>query len=98
MKDLMHIRKIILKNEKELKKAYYIRRIGIFGSFVRNEQTKKSDVDVLVEFKQPIGLFKFLELEEYLGNILGLKVDLVSRKALKPKIGKHIMKEVVMLK
>jgi len=54
-------------------------------------------VDILVEFKKPIGLFKFLELEEYLSDLIGRKVDLVSKKALKPRIGKHILREVAFL-
>ncbi len=58
-------------------------------------QKEKSDVDILVEFNEPIGFFKFLELEEYLSSLVGQKVDLVSRKALKPRIGKRILKETV---
>jgi len=54
-------------------------------------------VDILVEFNKPIGFFKFIELEDYLSNILGQDVDLVSKKALKPRIGKHILEEAVFL-
>jgi len=54
-------------------------------------------VDILVEFNEPIVFFKFLELEEYLSKIIGLDVDLVSKKALKPRIGKHILEEAVFL-
>ena len=54
-------------------------------------------MDILVEFNEPIGFFKFLELEEYLSNIIGRKVDLVSKKALKPRIGKHILEEALFL-
>ena len=64
---------------------------------MRGEQNGSSDVDVLVEFEEPIGLFEFLKLENYLSDLLGIKVDLVSRKALKSHIGEHILQEVVMI-
>ena len=78
-----------------LRKKYHVKGIGLFGSYVRGEQKRGSDVDLLVEFQEPIGMFKFLELEEYLGEIIGRKVDLVSKKALKPRIGKRILAEAV---
>jgi len=81
--------------KEELKEQYGVKRIGLFGSIVRGEQTPESDIDVLVEFDRPIGFFKFLELEDYLAERLGQKVDLVSTKALKPRIGAQILKEVV---
>ena len=65
------------------------------GTYARGEQKKGSDVDILVEFREPIGLFKFLELEEYLSEIIGGKVDLVSKKALKPRIGQRILAEAI---
>lgn len=61
-------------------------------TFVANK--KNSDLDILVDFSQPVGFFTFLDLEEYLRDKLGLKIDLVTIKALKPAIGKHILKEV----
>ncbi|MDM7935025.1 MAG: nucleotidyltransferase family protein [Methanothrix sp.] len=89
------IREIIKKHKKELNERYGVREIGIFGSFVRGEEKEDSDVDLLVEFERPIGLFKFLELEEHLSSLIGRKVDLVSKKALKPHIGRHILDEAV---
>jgi predicted nucleotidyltransferase len=89
------IENILRKHKQELKKRFKLKEIGIFGSFVRDEQKKRSDIDILVEFEKPIGLFEFMDLEEYLMKILGAKVDLVSKKALKPRIGKHILQEVV---
>ncbi len=62
---------------------------------MRGEEKEDSDVDLLVEFEKPIGFFKFLELEEYLSGLIGRKVDLVSKKALKPHIGRHILDEAV---
>jgi predicted nucleotidyltransferase len=80
-----------------LKEKFKVKDIGIFGSYTRGEQTENSDLDVLVEFGERVGFFKFLELEEYLEELLNLKIDLVSRKALKPRIGQNILKEVVMI-
>lgn len=97
MKTLEEIRNIIDLQKDDLKQNYYIKEIGIFGSYVRGEQDDESDLDVLVEFEKPIGFFKFLELEEYLQEILGVKVDLVSKKALKPNIGKNILEDVIVL-
>ena len=93
--DLETIKKLLKKQKHELKIKYGVKSIGIFGSFVRGEAKKNSDIDVLVEFEKPIGMFKFLELEESLSKLCGRKVDLVSKKALKPNIGKRILKEVV---
>ena len=95
MNSLKEIKKILADHKEEFGQRYKVKEIGIFGSVVRGEQKKKSDIDILVEFESPIGLFKFLELEEYMGDLLDTKVDLVSKKALKPRIGKHILQEVL---
>jgi len=86
---------ILRKHKEELRRMYCVKEIGIFGSYVREEARPDSDVDILVEFERPIGFFKFLELEEYLTKLIGVKVDLVSKKALKPYIGRQILKEIV---
>jgi uncharacterized protein len=78
-----------------LKEHYSIRSLGLFGSYVRGEQKISSDIDILVEFVEPPGLFAFIRLEHELSRILGRKVDLVMKDALKPAIGKRIMAEVV---
>jgi len=95
MKNLADILKTLAAHREELTQKYKVKEIGIFGSVVRGEQKGTSDVDILVEFENPIGFFTFLELEEYLSNLLGLKVDLVSKKALKPNIGRYILQEVI---
>lgn len=89
------IKQILLENKDNLRYNYKVKDIGIFGSFVRNEQKNSSDLDILVEFEGPIGLFKFMDLEDHLKSLLGVKVDLVSKKALKPYIGKHILEEII---
>jgi predicted nucleotidyltransferase len=95
MKSVEELRKILSGHKNGLKEEFNVKEIGIFGSYVRGEQKGRSDIDVLVEFTKPIGFFKFLDLEERLEEILGLKVDLVSKKALKPRIGRYILEEVV---
>ncbi|HGJ66440.1 TPA: nucleotidyltransferase, partial [bacterium] len=93
--NIIEIKQVLSQNKEQLLRDYRVKEIGIFGSFVRNEQKRNSDLDILVEFEEPIGLFKFMDLEEYLKKLLGIKVDLVSKKALKPYIGKYILEEVV---
>ena len=94
MKTVKDIERIIQKNKKELKEEYGLREIGIFGSYVRGEQDKNSDIDILVEVERPMGFVKFMKLENHLSHILGIKVDLVTKKALKPYIGRRILQEV----
>ena len=89
------IKRILKNNEDKLKKLYKVKKIGIFGSIVRGEQTENSDVDILVEFEEPISLFEFMDLEDFLTELIGRKIDLVSKNALKPRIGKIILEEVI---
>lgn len=95
MKALDEIEKILVRQKEEVKKKYKVKSMGIFGSYVKGEQNEESDVDILVEFYEPVDFFSFLELEESLSLLLGLKVDLVMKRVLKPGIGKYILKEVV---
>ena len=78
-----------------LKRRYPIREIGVFGSYVRGEQTEESDLDVLVEFDDRVTLIDFAGLQQDLSDALGMNVDLVMRSALKPRIGKRILAELV---
>jgi predicted nucleotidyltransferase len=96
----MNIKEILKKIEKNfdfLKKEYQIKNIGIFGSFVRKEENKKSDIDILVEFQpeSQIGFFKFIQLEKYLSELLKRKVDLATSSSLKPFIKKNVLKEII---
>lgn len=78
-----------------LRTFYNVKRIGFFGSIVRNDFTDKSDIDVIVEFSEPIGFFKFMELERFLSKLLGFEVDLVTKNAIKPAVKKSIIKEAM---
>lgn len=99
MKSLREITKTLGVQKEKLLKEYHVKEIGIFGSVVRGEQKKRSDVDILVEFEEGtrLGLLRFINLENYLSELLSMKVDLVMKSALKPRIGKHILRETVYL-
>ena len=87
---------IVAKLQTELpkiKSQYNVTTLEIFGSFVRHEEKTNSDLDILVSFSKAPSLFKFIELEDYLSEILGVKVDLVIKSSLKPNIGKRILSE-----
>jgi predicted nucleotidyltransferase len=86
--------KIIRDSKPEMESHYGVQRLGLFGSYVREKQNKRSDIDILVTFNRDIDLFDFLDLREYLEGQLQAKVDLVMESALKPAIGKRILSEV----
>jgi len=97
--NLERITNILKEHKEELKEKYGVKEIGIFGSYVRGEYKGKSDLDILVEFKEEakIGLLRFVNMENRLSELIGVKVDLVEKSALKPRIGRHILKEMVSL-
>jgi hypothetical protein len=86
---------IINENRATLRDKYFVKEIGIFGSVARGEQTAASDVDVLVEFSEPVGFFVFLDLEDFLARTFGKKVDLVTKRALKSAVKDQILKDAV---
>lgn len=77
-----------------LNKDYSVKEIGVFGSFSQNNFSDESDVDILVEFERPIG-WKFFTLELYLQQVLGRKVDLVTKNALKKQVRESILSQVI---
>ena len=83
------------KLEPALRRQYQVKSLGLFGSYVRGEQKSRSDLDLLVEFRETPSLFQFIRLENKLSEISGVKVDLVMKNSLKKTIGQHILKEVV---
>jgi predicted nucleotidyltransferase len=95
MPTLEKLKAILALHKENLKKNYKVKEIGIFGSYVRHEQKKKSDLDVLVIFYETIDLFTFVELENYLSDILGVKVDLVMKDGIKPRLKERILSEAV---
>jgi predicted nucleotidyltransferase len=89
------IRKLLEAHKEELHQGYHVKEIGIFGSYLRGEQKTTSDVDILVEFGRPIGLIEFVRLKNHLSDLFDVNVDLVMKKALRPRIGQRILSEVL---
>lgn len=92
---LDEVRQILREHLPELRARYGVRSLALFGSYVRGEQDVESDLDVLVDYEAPPDLFQFVELEDTLSQLLGVKVDLVMKSALRPRIGKRILAESI---
>lgn len=95
MKTTAQIRTLLAEHKNEIVEKYGVTEIGIFGSYLREEQKETSDIDILVEFKRPVGMLTFINLKNYLSDLFETNVDLVTKKALKPRIGQRILNEVV---
>ncbi len=95
MKKLNKLKKILQVHKAALKDEFGVIEIGLFGSYTKGNQKKDSDVDILVEFERAIDLFTYVYLKNHLSDLLGVNVDLVTKKALKPKIGERILSETV---
>lgn len=86
---------ILRRKLPQLRSRFHIHSLGLFGSYVQGTARRESDLDVLVEFAEEPGLFEFIDCEAYLSTLLGVKVDLVMKETLKPRIGRRILSEVV---
>ena len=95
MKKLNELKKILQDHKATLKDEFGVIEIGLFGSYTKGNQKKDSDVDILVEFEKAIDLFTYVHLKNHLSDLLDVNVDLVTKKALKPKIGERILSETV---
>ena len=97
MKYAEKIKRKLEELKPSLEEKFKVKSIGIFGSRIRGEEEKESDLDVLVEFEESadLSLLGFIRLENHLSEELGVKVDLVEERTLKPRIGKRILEEVV---
>jgi hypothetical protein len=93
MKDINSVEQKIRELKGYLKEEFYVKKIGYFGSYARGEYTSSSDIDILVEFSKPLG-WKFFELQDFLESKLNMKVDLVTKNALKKQLKDQILKEV----
>jgi len=94
MRTLQDIRNALNENKSQLMEKYPIKSIAIFGSFARNEQTVKSDLNIMVEFNDKIGI-RFIDLADELEKCIGIKVDLVSRKGIKDRYFQAIKSELI---
>jgi uncharacterized protein len=93
MVNLEQIRSVLREEKPLLKEKFGVKELRIFGSYLRGEAHRKSDLDILVGFSRSVSLLEFIRMENYLSEVLGIKVDLVMKDALKPRIGKRIMAE-----
>lgn len=89
-----NITNILKANKLDLLARYHLKSIGIFGSFTREDFKDDSDIDILIDYEQPIGI-EFIDLAEELEKILNLKVDLVSKNGIKPKYLEEIQKDLI---
>ncbi|WP_353684051.1 nucleotidyltransferase family protein [Thermodesulfovibrio sp. 3907-1M] len=95
MKKIEEIKEKLRELKPLLQEKYKVSEIGIFGSYIKEEQRKRSDLDILVDFYEVPDLWTYIELKDFLSKKLKVKVDLVMKSALKPYIGKIILQEVV---
>jgi len=96
MKTLGEIKRILAEHKHELRERFHVQSIGLFGSYARGEQAAQSDLDILVDFDQPMG-WEVVDLHEYLQEILGMKVDLVTKGAVvrKPLLWQSIQEDLI---
>ena len=94
MKSIVQIQQELASLKPTLMKQFFVSSIGLFGSYVRNEQNDNSDLDIVVDFSKPVGI-EFVDLAEFLENNLHTKVDLVSLNGIKPKYLAAIKSEIV---
>ena len=97
MKNLLEIQEILRLHRERLNKEYKVSEMGIFGSFVRDEQKATSDVDILVEFEEVPDLLKFIALERQLEEVLEIKVDLVEKTSVRLELKEIILNETVLV-
>lgn len=97
MIELKKIKKVIDKYKVYLEKKFKVESLSIFGSYIRGEQNEESDIDILVGFYEAPDLFEFIRLENFLSEQLGIKVDLVMKSALKPRIKECVFREAVLI-
>jgi predicted nucleotidyltransferase len=95
MKTLDEIRRILGQHKKELREKHKVKEVGIFGSYVRGEQKKRSDIDVIAEFEEPLSLLDLVGVEIYLSRVLKAKVDLIPKDDIRPELKERILKETV---
>ena len=93
-RSIAELRDVLRQHLPLLKERYGVASLGLFGSYVRREAGPESDLDVLVRFRRTPGLIRFIELENYLSDLLGVRVDLVMAEALKSAIGRQVLAEV----
>jgi predicted nucleotidyltransferase len=97
MKTIEELKEALIKHKGEIRQRFKVKEIGIFGSTVRGERKRRSDIDVLVDFEEGADLFDLVGLSLFLERRLKHKVDVVPRRALREEIKESVLKEVVSL-
>ncbi|MBI2803470.1 MAG: nucleotidyltransferase family protein [Planctomycetes bacterium] len=92
---LSRYRRLLREQLPYLAARYHVASLGLFGSFLHGSQREGSDLDILVTFDETPSLLRFIDLENYLSDQLGVRVDLALRDSLKPRIAKRVLREVV---
>jgi len=94
-RQLQEITTILREHLPELREQYKVKSLGLFGSYVRAEQLRRSDLDLLVDFEEAPTLLQLSALQRQLSDLVGVKVDLVLKRTLKPAIGEVILSEAI---
>ncbi len=95
MTNLTEIKARLSAHKDELRSRYKVKEIGIFGSYARGDYTSSSDLDILVDYSAHVtDMFDFLDLKEYLTNLMEMEVDLVMKEGLKPAIAQNILRQI----
>ena len=97
MKTMEKIKETLATHKEGLTVRFKVKELGIFGSYVRGEEKETSDIDILVEFEEPVSLLGLVSLENHLSDLFGVKVDLVPKGEIRPELKEKIIKEVVYL-
>ena len=92
---LTEIKRLLVSSKRELNEKFSVREIGLFGSYVRNEQKPVSDLDILVDFEKPVSLMKIVALENFLNDMLGIKTDVVPKDDVRSELRNIIYDETV---
>ena len=95
MKTLNEIRQVLSLQKQSICEIYRITEIGVFGSYARGDETETSDIDILVDYQTAPTLIMLVELRDYLSQLFGIKVDIVTKNGLKPRIRERVLAEVV---
>ncbi len=95
MKTINEIRQVLSLQKQSLCEIYQITEIGIFGSYARGEETEASDIDILVDYQTAPTFIMLVELRDYLSQLFGLKVDIVTKNGLKPRMRDRVLSEAI---
>ncbi len=95
MKTIGEIKGILAEHKEDLQRKFKVNDIGLFGSYVKKRQSRRSDVDILVDFQESISLLDLVKLENFLTSLLEVKVDLVPKEDIRRELKEIILKEAI---